>query len=125
MIVRRNDSAKELAGHVDYNHRVGVAIPLLQPNELGLPANGESEQLHQLEDALVTALESGQKSILVLVITTGGMREFVFYTKDPDSTKTVIENLQKTIASHEMQTYVAADHAWETYKTFSRRKFPS
>jgi uncharacterized protein DUF695 len=124
LIVRRNDSAGQLAGQGGYKYRVGIAIPLREPNDHGLPSNSENEQLRKIEDALVAQLESGEQAVLVLAITTGGMRELVFYARDPVSAKTVIQHLEPKITSHEIQSYVAEDPAWEVYKKFSYREFP-
>src|SRR4051812_29643295 len=80
MLVRRNDSAKQLRGHPDYNHRVGIAVPLRAPDECGLPRSAEMSQLDAIEDLLSARLEANQDSLQVLTLTTGGMREFIFYT---------------------------------------------
>ncbi len=42
IFVRRNTSAASLAGHRDYRFRVGVAIPLKEPNPDGLPSSGDT-----------------------------------------------------------------------------------
>lgn len=66
-----------------HTHRVGIAVALLNPDSRGLPRTEEYPVLAEIEDALTSALESGGKSVHVLSITTRGMREFVFYTRDP------------------------------------------
>jgi hypothetical protein len=89
-----------------------------------LPSESESAQLYKIEDVLVPGMEAGEHSILVLAITVGGMREFVFYTRDPVSAETAARSLQATISSHEIQSYVVEDPEWEVYKTFSHNEFP-
>ena len=81
MVVRRNNSAKQLSSNSEFDYRVGVTIPLLAPNEVGLPSNEEMESLNQIEDELSNQLEKDRASILVLSITTNGMRECV-YTRE-------------------------------------------
>src|SRR5215471_3398461 len=78
MFVRLNTGARAVAGSAAYGIRVGVAIPLRNPRPDGLPDKVESEQLRSIEDALIVA--SNEHAILVAIITTSGMREFVFYT---------------------------------------------
>jgi hypothetical protein len=119
MFLRRNDSAAQLAGHPDYKHRVGIALPLRAANEHGLPSNDEINALNLFEDSLNSRLEANERSIHVLAITTGGMREFVYYTRDPEGTKTIIESVRKETTSHEVQSYIAEDPQWQLYKQFT------
>jgi hypothetical protein len=119
MFARRNDTAAALAGHPEYRYRVGVAVPLKAPNEHGFPTKDEMEVLNRIENSLTAGLEVGQQAILVLAITTGGMREFVFYTRDPAGARTVIESLQAATTSHEIQSYIAEDPKWQGFKHFT------
>ena len=119
MFVRRNESAGSLAGHVDYKFRVGIAIPLKNPNSDGLPSNSEMEQLNVIEDELCEGLEREQASLQVLSITSHGMREFVFYTRSPSLASAAIEGLREKTQTHEIQSYVAEDPQWQVYAQFA------
>ena len=119
ILVRRNQSAISLAGHADYKFRVGVAIPLKEPNSDGLPINTEMNQLNTIEDQLCEVLERQQESLQVLSITTQGMREFVFYTRSPTVATSAIEGLRMQIQTHEIQSYVAEDPKWGVYAQFA------
>jgi hypothetical protein len=119
MFVRRNDSASELLGHSEFRFRVGVAVPLKAPNEDGFPGNDEMEQLNVIEDTLSSRLEAEQQSLQVLAITTGGMREFVFYTRDAAAAKAILEQLRATESTHELQGYIAEDPKWSAYRQFA------
>ena len=118
MFLRRNDSAAQLAGHPDYKHRIGIALPLRAPSEHGLPLNDEMNDLGQFEDLLASRLEAGEQSIQVLVITTGGMREYIFYTRDPAGANAILESLRAETTSHEIQSYIAEDPKWQLYTQF-------
>jgi len=119
MYVRRNASAAQLSGHVEYKYRVGVAVPLNNPNEYGLPGSEENEQLNAIEDDLVSRLEAEQRSLQVLAITTGGMREFIFYTRDHLFSQAAFESLRDEVTSHELQAYIKEDPAWVAYDQFA------
>ena len=119
MIVRRNDSAAQLRGHVEYRYRIGVAIPLKEPDERGLPSNEESSQLNIIEDKFTEALERDRQCLEVLVITTGGMREFVFYSRDAAAAKSILEANTKSASGHELQSYIAEDPDWGVYAQFA------
>ena len=119
MYLRRNDSAKQLARHPDFRFRIGVAIPLKAADEHGLPAAGESDELGVIEDALASRLEAGQRSLHVLAITTAGMRELVFYTRDPSAMQPAVEAVRAEVHSHELQSYLAEDPNWELFEQFA------
>jgi hypothetical protein len=119
IFVRRNQSAISLAGHAEYKFRVGVAVPLKEPNSDGLPTNAEMEQLNAIEDQLCAVLEKEQESLHVLSITTQAMREFVFYTRSPNGASSAIESLRAQPLTHELQSYVAEDPKWGVYAQFA------
>jgi len=119
MFIRRNESAKLLATHPEYSSRVGIAIPLLEPNEHGLPTNDEMASLNTIEDKLVGSLESNQDSLQVLSITTNGMREFVFYTRNPKAVQLAISKISSEVSEYELQYYIEEDKKWKLYKQFT------
>ena len=118
MVVRRNETAKTL-DRARYPHRVGVAVPLRAPDSAGLPTQAEADQLNQIEDALVARLESDAAAVHVLVVTMGGVREFVFYAKDPAVANRHLHAVRAGTASHELQSYVENDPTWTVYGQFS------
>jgi hypothetical protein len=102
-----------------YSHRVGFAVPLRTPDSRGLPQGAEFEDLARIEDLLASTLESEGASIQVLSITTSGMREFVFYTCDPERIQAVVPTLQAQVRSHQLQSYIEPDPDWSVYQEFS------
>lgn len=118
IIVRRNNSVQQYAENSAFIYRVGITVLLLKPNEVGLPSKEEVESLNQIEDELTNQLEKEGKSIQVLVITTGGMREFVYYSRNSKFIEQVIYNTRKKFPSHEIQFYVKEDKEWSIYKEF-------
>lgn len=119
MFVRRNESAAGLAQHPEFRFRVGVAVPLTAANEHGLPGKEEMEQLDIIEDLLSTRLEADQQSLQVLAITTNGMRELVFYTRNPNLVQAAIDALRAEVTSHELQSYVQEDPKWTVFRQFA------
>ena len=113
MIVRRNTSAKKYARHPELSYRLGVAIPLRAPDERGYPNKEEFKELDAIEDRLCAALSPAGR--LVLVITVGGMKEFVSYVHSAEAAKQAIEKLQRATKSHDVQYYLAHDPKWLVY----------
>lgn len=105
--------------------QIGVAVPLLKPTDQGLPAQAEAEQLWKIEDELKSALGRVHNSILVMTITTDGMREFVFYAPEwkPKEIESTVKNVQAGMGyKHELQFMMKEDKNWETYKNFANVK---
>jgi hypothetical protein len=119
MIVGINKSAAQFVGDNHYTHRVGCAVPFHESDDNGFPSSPELPQLLVLEDALCRELEQGGKSILVLRITTNGMREFVFYSGDPEFVKQRCMAVGDEITSHDFQLVIEPDPDWTVYRQFS------
>ncbi len=118
IIVRRNNSVQQYTENSDFIYRVGISIRLLEPTEAGLPSKEEMNSLDQIEDELNNQLEKDGNSIQVLVITTDGMREFVYYTRNSELIEQVIYNIRNKFTYHEIQFYVKKDKEWSVYKEF-------
>jgi hypothetical protein len=119
IFVRRNDSAKQILSNQEFIYRIGFTIPLLKPNDVGLPSNEEMDSLNQIEDELTGQFEKEKNSIHVLAITTDGMREFVYYTKDTKIVEKIINDVRSKFPSHEIQYYIEEDRKWSVYKQFA------
>jgi hypothetical protein len=117
MLVRINTSVRQYAGHPELPHRLEIAIPLRAPNESGMPDNEEADQLGEIEERLFRAI--GTSGRVVLVITTGGMREFVSYVGSPDEGARIFAAVRTGTTTHKVQHYVQADPKWEAYSQFA------
>jgi Family of unknown function (DUF695) len=115
MIVRANTGYREFRSVPGYEHQVGIAVPLGKVEPTGLPGPAEGALLGEIEDIICSSLEEQAESLLVAVITTGGMREFVFYTRDPHRMEQRIVELRKRITSHEIQLIIQLDRTWRIY----------
>lgn len=115
LIVRCNNGYRDCGSVAGYEHQVGVAVPLRAPDPTGLPGPEEDAQLGDLEDSICTSLEAQADSLLVAIITGSGMREFVFYTRAPDTVRQRFELLRASITSHEIQLMIQPDKDWRVY----------
>ena len=119
LIVRVNRGVAAAIGHPEYSHQVGVAVPLRAPDDHGFPGSEESEELAALEEMLVSRLCDDRQSIFVAALSTGGMREFVFYTSDPARTHASLEELAREVTSHQVQHIIQPDPRWRVYRRFA------
>jgi len=119
LIIRFNSSIREWVGHKELGIKLGFAVPLNAPNEGGLPHPDENEQLNGIEDVIVREVEASAKGVFVLVLTTGVMREFVFYITEGADIKAMHEAIQKAVSTHEVQCMAVRDPDWDAYTQFT------
>jgi hypothetical protein len=118
IIVRLRTGARPIVGHPGFTHQVGIAVPLLAPNPGEMPTSEETCSLNELEDTLSAHFETRNLAVLVVVITTGRMREFVWYTSNPEQVKRTFETIKGTIPSYNPQMIIQSDPRWNIYKSF-------
>ena len=115
MFVRRNIGYREFGSLAGYEHQVGIAVPFRSPEVTGLPTPAEDALVGEIEEIVCRSMEEQAVSLLVAVITTGGMREFVFYTHDPQRVRERFAQLSNRITSHEIQLMIQSDTIWRVY----------
>jgi hypothetical protein len=115
MIIRTNNGYRAFKSVPGYEHQVGIAVPLRNSEAAGLPGTAEGAVLDEIEDIICSSLEEQAESLLVAVITTGGMREFVFYTRQPHRVEERVTEIRERITSHEIQLMIQPDKYWGIY----------
>ncbi len=120
MIARVNVVYKDFGRIAGYEHQVGVAVPLRAPEASGLPSAMENADLYGVEKLLCPEFEHQAQCLLVAIITTSGMREFVFYTRDPEWVRHRFEFVRKRVTTYEIQLMIQEDKRWKVYARFSR-----
>ena len=110
LIMRFNDAACEV--RESHPYRLGIAVALRNS-----AAGDEAHSLAELEDRLDAELAAAG-AVAAFVITTGEMREFVFYAEDAARARDAVERVQTGVETHEMQWYVEPDPGWEAYEEF-------
>ena len=118
MFARVNVSARSRAGDARLTTRLGIAVPLRAPNEHGFPHDAEFGELDAIEDRIVSALQA-TGGCLVLVITAGGMREFVSYVQSPEAGEAAATTVRSETSTHEVQHYTEPDAEWNVLKEFA------
>ncbi|HTY57160.1 MAG TPA: DUF695 domain-containing protein, partial [Bacteroidota bacterium] len=103
-----------------YPYRVGFAVRLRKPNSYGLPTEAEAHDLSLFENEIDRMMTGKHMGFLALVITTGGMKEYVYYTGRPDAVRSQIKKLGGAVQGREFRSYVTADPGWDVYFRFVR-----
>jgi hypothetical protein len=116
IVTRFNEAAKVLVGSPAYTIQIGVAVPFNAPNDAGMPNDEEMDQLEAFEEVLIE--HAAPRALLVGVITTDGMREFVLYTGSHDWIESFHKDLQAALTTHDLQVMAQKDADWSTYRQF-------
>ena len=103
-----------------FPYRVGFAVAFRKPNSYGLPTDDEARELMPLENEIDRAMSGKKLGFLSLVITTGGMREYVFYSNMPDAVRREIKKMGTRMHGRDIRSYVTADPGWEVYFRFTQ-----
>ena len=119
LIIRYNETAREWIGHSELPVKLGIAIPLNAPDEGGLPSPDENEQLNEIEDIVVREIGARTHGLQALALTTGVMKEFVFYIPRDVDIKTIHESIQASVTTHEVQCMAEMEPKWDSYIQFA------
>lgn len=121
LIVRFSQTAKEWCAHPELPIKLGFAIPLNSPDEGGFPDRAENEQLNDIEDTICREVAERTKGLHALVLTTGVMKELIFYIPRGVDIKTLHEAIQALVSTHEVQCMAVHEPKWDSYKEFCPR----
>jgi hypothetical protein len=118
LLVRINDSARELAGHAGLPIKLGFAVPLNQPNPGGHPDPAENEALGAVEDLVAQRVFEATIGIHVLTLTNGVMKEFVFYIPAGVDIARLHEGLRADVTTHDLQCIAEQEPKWQSFRSF-------
>lgn len=118
LLARVRTDLGALVGHAAYPFRIGVATPVHQLAANGMPTSGENATLLELERQLAAALEAERHAILVVALTTNGVKEWVFYATDPKAIQQRFEAFAPTVRTHRLQMVIEKDPGWVVYHQF-------
>ena len=111
MVLRIDETYRRGRPPAEYPYQVGVTVPFNDASADGLPGEGDMADLELAEEVVA----SEQRSLLVAVITTQGMREFVLYAAQTGWIEAWAEQLDAQVADHDVQVIAQDDPGWETY----------
>jgi len=116
LIARFNEGAKVIMGRPGYSIQIGVAVPFNAATDEGMPSDADMQALEAFEDVVIEM--AGSRGVLVGIITTGGMREYVLYTGSGDWIEGFHHDLRAALPSHDVQVMAQQDQKWSVYRQF-------
>jgi Family of unknown function (DUF695) len=119
MIVRIRSKLDSMKGRENFPHMMRMAWSFKIPGQGGMPSKAESDELSKFEKHLERCFESDLQSVLTIVITKNGLREWYFYTNGIDE---FMERLRSV--PHENQNpieiYFTSDENWKYYEDIKK-----
>lgn len=117
MFVRAHTGYGKFKGVAGYSHCVAIAVPLVDSDRQGFPTSGETEALTRIENDICEVFEPNRESIFVAATTIPGIREYILYTRNPDSVQRKFDNdLLARVFSHKVHIKIQPDKDWHLYK---------
>ncbi len=116
MLVRVHSGYSKFKGVTGYGHYVTIAVPMIDTTRDGFPNPGETEILKRIENDIREVFEPNRESLFVATTTIPGIREYILYTKNPDSVERKFNNdLLARVFSHKVHLKIEPDKDWKRY----------
>lgn len=87
-------------------------------DESGLPSNEDENTLFEIEDTRLTRLEADELSVHVATATKGGIKDFLFYTRDAHEFLKRAEQFRTGYPQFAVGCELAPDLEWKHYREF-------
>ncbi|HRD27153.1 MAG TPA: DUF695 domain-containing protein [Caulobacter sp.] len=113
MIVRFRSHLPSAAAREDWRHLVQIGWSCESADDDGMPDDVENGRQDAFEDALQAQVESRGHGAQVASLTGGGVREWRYYTRDPE---VFFRSLNEALASHPeypLEFTVFEDPEWD------------
>ncbi len=118
LVVRYNETAAGFRGHSELPIKLGFAVPLRNQVEGGLSDTGEDAELDAIEELIALKVAASTRGVYALALTTGAMKEFVFYIAPDADIANLHEDIQSQVSSHDVQCMAVEERKWESYRAF-------
>ena len=106
---------KENPPTAEYGQRLNIFWEFRNPLANGFPDKDELEKLHEFENRLIDAVEHDEFSIMSLVLTGNGQREFVFHTPDPQKFINRLTQIPQEEDAYPIEINLNEDLEWKYY----------
>ncbi len=113
-LIRYIESDKGLDRSI-YKSRLNVFWTLRTPTKTGLPSEDDNDETKVFENRLVQAVEPGNHSILVMVLTGRGQKEYVWQTTDPQLFLKSLTEMPQEEERYPIQIQHNEDETWNYY----------
>lgn len=104
--------------HPDYGFIAYLTFNYDPDDETGLPSANDEKVLFDIEDRQLMRLEADALSIHVGTVTKSGIRDYLFYTRDPEEFLRRAEFFRAGSSQFAVECEIAPDPPWKHYDEF-------
>lgn len=115
---RKNETPAITPGHSTYPFQVYFTLNYNPKDETGLPSDTDTELLYSFEEAAVAQLEHDQLAVMVATVVQSGVKDHLFYTRDPEEFSRRADILLVEVAGFSPAYQIQRDSAWNVYHDF-------
>jgi len=118
MIIRRNNGISIIAGKGYLNLRSGISYKFLIQTDDGIHSNEEDSKIYEIEDKIYEYFDNNKNSVVSLIITTNGFKEYAIYHNKENNFNEYLNNLRNQFIDYNLTSYTKEDKNWELYTQF-------
>jgi hypothetical protein len=115
---RKNLAPAITPGHRRYPWLVYLTLTFTPRDVSGLPSQDDVASLYKAEEDLLAVLESRQLAVQVAAVMKPGVRDLLFYTRDPEAFLKRALAFRNTVPQFSPACEVVRDPAWSHYEDF-------
>jgi hypothetical protein len=106
----------------EYPVRINMVCDVKEQTSTGLPTRNEYQRLGEFEEHLMSAVEDDEESVLAMVITSSGKREFIFQTADAETFKQRLSDVYERDGDYRVDLMQSDDDDWEYINDFTPKE---
>jgi hypothetical protein len=104
--------------HPEFTHLAYFTLVYEPRDESGLPSNEDEDILCRIEDSEIDVLATDRLSVLVGTVLKGGIKDLLFYTRNPQEFLRRCEPLRQAYPQFSITCQIAPDPMWNQYYDF-------
>lgn len=115
---RKNEAPAIAPGHPAYPFQVYFTLNYVPKDETGLPSGADTESLYSFEETALAQLEHDQLAVMVATVVQSGVKDHLFYTRDPEEFSRQADILLAEVAGFSPAYQIQRDTTWSVYHDF-------
>ena len=115
--IRFNTSLSSAKYKEKFPMKVGFTIQFNDNSPVGLPTDEEAQELNVVEDSIIDLVQ--KQGVQALSLTSGGIREFIFYVQENTDIASIHQSLLNNIKTHEVHCMGLEEPNWDTYNEYT------
>lgn len=113
---RKNLAPEIPPRHTDYPYLAYLTFAYLPRDDSGLPSDTDERVLFNIEDSGLADLLAGSLAVQIGAVTKRGIKDLLFYTRDPQEFLRRAERFRDTYTQFRVGCEISPDPEWSQYE---------